>query len=54
MKFLLAMLAYFVMAAVIAWGILVAVEPGGKPWLLLTGLAAYLVIMARTGCSETH
>jgi hypothetical protein len=54
MKFYLAMLTYLAMAAMLAWGILLAVQPGGKPWLLLAALATYLVTMARTGCAETH
>lgn len=54
MKFVLALFTYLVMAAIIAWGILVAVHPGGKPWLLIGALVAYLVVVARTGCTETH
>lgn len=53
MKFWLSIFVYLAMAAVLAWGILLMVTVG-KPWLLLTGLLAYLVIMARAGCSETH
>lgn len=47
------MLVYLLMAAILAWGILLTVTVG-KPWLLITALLAYLVIMARAGCSETH
>ena len=54
MKFWLSLIVYLLMAALLAWGILLAVEPGGKPWLLLTVLAVYLITIARTGCSETH
>lgn len=54
MKFWLSIAVYVAMAAVIGWGILVAVSAGGKPWLLVVALLAYLVIMTRAGCSETH
>ncbi|MEY4386156.1 MAG: hypothetical protein RLY20_1439 [Verrucomicrobiota bacterium] len=54
MKFWLSLIVYLVMGALLSWGILIAVQPGGKPWVLLTVLAAYLVAMARNGCSETH
>jgi len=54
MKFVLAMLAHAVIAFIIGWGILAAVQPDGKPWLLLAGIAAYLVLFWRAGCSEEH
>lgn len=48
MKLLLAILAYLVIAAVLSWGILLAVK--GDPWLLIVGVLAYGVAFAKLGC----
>jgi hypothetical protein len=54
MKFIMAMATFATMAFVLGWGILAAVQPGGKPWLLLAGITAYLVLFWRVGCAEEH
>lgn len=55
MKFILSVVVYLLMALVICWGILAMIQPGGKPWILLAGIAAYTVLFARIGCaSEEH
>ena len=48
MKFSLAILAYLAIAAVLGWGILLAVQ--GNYWLLLAGFLAYAVAFAKLGC----
>ena len=48
MKFLLAIVAYLVIALVLGWGILLAVK--GQPWLLIVGFLAYAVAFAKLGC----
>lgn len=48
MKFLLAVLAYLLMAVVLGWGILLTVK--GHPWLLLVGVLTYLVALGTIGC----
>jgi F0F1-type ATP synthase assembly protein I len=48
MKFLWAIIAYLVIAAVLGWGILRAVT--GEPWLLIVGFLAYAVAFAKLGC----
>ena len=48
MRFLLAIIAYLVIALVLGWGILLAVK--GKPWLLIVGFLAYAVAFAKLGC----
>ena len=48
MKFLLAILAYLLIGAVLSWGILLAVA--GKPWLLVVAILVYLVAFAKIGC----
>ena len=55
MKFILSVVVYLLMALVMCWGILAMIHPGGKPWILLAGIAAYIVVFARVGCaSEEH
>lgn len=55
MKFILSVVVYLLMALVMAWGVLAMIQPGGKPWILLAGFAAYAVLFARIGCaSEEH
>jgi hypothetical protein len=48
MKFLMAIVAYLAIGAVLGWGILLAVK--GNPWLLIVGFAAYALAFARIGC----
>lgn len=48
MKFLLAVLAYLLIAAVLGWGILLAFK--GSPWLLIVSFLAYAVVFAKAGC----
>ena len=48
MKFVLAIVAYLLIAAVLGWGILLAVK--GSPWLLLVGFVAYVVAFGKIGC----
>jgi len=48
MKLLLSAVAYLVMAALLGWGILLMMH--GNPWLLIGGVLAYLLAVARIGC----
>jgi F0F1-type ATP synthase assembly protein I len=48
MKFLMAILAYLVIGAVLGSGILLTVK--GNPWLLIVGFLAYVVAFAKIGC----
>lgn len=48
MKFLLAILVWVIMGAVIATGILMAVK--GTVWLLFVSLLAFVVMVAKIGC----
>ncbi len=48
MKLLFAVLVYLAMGVVLGVGILMLI--GGKPWLLIAGLLAYLIAFARIGC----
>jgi len=48
MKFLLAILAYLLMGAVLGWGMLLAVK--GNPWLLIVSFLAYAVAFGKLGC----
>jgi hypothetical protein len=54
MKFLLAILAYLLIAVVLGWGILLTMK--GNPWLLIVSFAAYVVAFAKLGClpGESH
>jgi hypothetical protein len=54
MKFLLSIIAYLVIAGVLGWGILLAVN--GSFWLLIVGFLAYAVAFAKIGClpKQTH
>src|SRR5690242_15470651 len=51
MKFLSAMIVWFVMGAIITTGIVMAVS--GKPVLLFIGLIGFIVAVGRIGCA-TH
>jgi hypothetical protein len=48
MKFLMAIVAYLIIAGLLGWGILLAVR--GEPWLLIVGFLAYAVAFAKLGC----
>ena len=48
MKFVLSVVVYLLMAAVLGWGILLMVK--GEPWLLIVGFLAYAVAFAKLGC----
>jgi hypothetical protein len=48
MKFLLAMLVWFIMGAVICTGILMAFK--GSIWLLIVALLAFILMVAKIGC----
>jgi hypothetical protein len=48
MKFLMAIVAYLVIALILGWGILLMVK--GNPWLLIVGSLAYVVAFAKIGC----
>ncbi len=48
MKFLLAILAYLLLGLVLGLGILLTVK--GQPWLLITGLLVYVLMVAKLGC----
>ena len=48
MKFLLAILAYIISAAVLGYGILMTVH--GKPAVMIVGLLVYLAAAAGFGC----
>jgi hypothetical protein len=50
MKFFLACLVYVLVAALLAWGMLLAIA--GKPWLLIAGLVAYLLALGKIGCAS--
>jgi len=54
MKFIQATLVFGVIGFVLSWGILAMIQPDGKPWLLLAGTAAYLVLFWRKGCTGEH
>ena len=51
MKLYLAIFVYLLIGAVLSWGILLAM--GGKPWLLVGSLIAYIVAFGKIGCT-TH
>ena len=48
MKLLLSVATYLLMAALLAWGILLMMH--GKPWLLIGGFVAYVLALAKIGC----
>jgi hypothetical protein len=54
MKFVLALVTFALMAFLLSWGILSAVQPNGKPWLLVAGIAAFITLFSRVGCAEEH
>lgn len=48
MKLVLSVTVYLLIAALLSWGILLAMH--GKPWLLIGGLVAYVLAVAKLGC----
>jgi hypothetical protein len=48
MKFLLAMLVWLIMGAVIAAGIILAFK--GTVWLLILALLTFIIMVAKIGC----
>jgi len=48
MKFLLAILVWLIMGAVIATGIILAFK--GTVWLLILALFAFIIMVAKIGC----
>jgi hypothetical protein len=48
MKFLMSIVVYLIMAAILGLGILQAVH--GKPWLLISGVVVYALMLALLGC----
>ena len=48
MKFTLSFIVYVLIAAVLGWGILLAVQ--GSLWLLIASVAFYVLAFARIGC----
>ena len=52
MKFLLSIVVYLLIGALLSWGILLMMH--GKPWLLIGGVVAYIVAVAKMGCLSSH
>ena len=48
MKFLLAIIVYLLMAAVLGWGMLLMLK--GNPWLLVVSFLAYAAAFSKLGC----
>jgi len=48
MKFLASIAVYLVLGLVLGWGLLLAVK--GSLWLLLAGLAVYVLAFSKIGC----
>jgi len=48
MKFIAAIVVYLLISLVLGGGILLLMA--GKPWLLIAGVLAYVVVFAKTGC----
>jgi hypothetical protein len=48
MKFLMAIVAYLFIGAVLGWGILLTVK--GDPWVLIVGFLVYVLAFAKLGC----
>ena len=50
MKFLLPLLVWFVMAGILAAGIVMAVA--GKAWLLVLGAIGFVLLFSKYGCLD--
>jgi len=48
MKFFFALLTWIIMAAVLSRGLLMAIH--GSIWLLIVGLVAFALMVAKIGC----
>ena len=48
MKFILAIVAYLLIGAVLGTGILMMMK--GSPWLLVVGVLGYIFIFGKVGC----
>ncbi len=48
MKFVLALLVYLLMGAVLAWGIFLTYK--GNPWVLVVAFLTYALLFAKIGC----
>ena len=48
MKFLWAIIAYLVIAAILGWGLILTVK--GNPWLFVIAFLAYVIAFGRIGC----
>jgi hypothetical protein len=48
MKFVASIVVYLLIAAVLGWGILLAMK--GNLWFLIVGLLAYILAFAKLGC----
>jgi hypothetical protein len=48
MKFLMAIIAYLFIGAVLGWGLLLTLK--GNPWLLIVSFLAYVLAFAKLGC----
>ncbi len=48
MKLLFAILAYLIMGVILGWGVLLTVK--GSWTLLIAGVLAYLILLAKIGC----
>lgn len=48
MKFLLSIVVYLLIGALLTWGILLMMH--GKPWLLIGVFLAYVLGLAKLGC----
>jgi len=53
MTFILALLLWFVMAAVLVGGIVMAMLGKGL-WLILLGALAFVILFSKYGCLEGH
>jgi hypothetical protein len=53
MKFFLPLLAWLIMGAIIAAGMVVAVVGKGL-WLMILGLLGFIVMVAKYGCLSQH
>ena len=48
MKFLISVVVYLLIGALLSWGILLMMH--GKPWLLIGVAVAYILAVAKLGC----
>jgi len=48
MRFLMSVVVYLLIGALLSWGILLMMH--GKPWLLIGVAVAYVLAVAKLGC----